>query len=212
MSRLVNPESILLLGGFSEIIELCADAGVKIAGILTPVKEKQIRGIPVLGDDAAAAGLSRDLRKLPLVLGVGGASRRRQLYDFYRDLGFDFASLIHPSARISPSARLGKGLILDIDTNVSSDVVIGDLVVVNVRGNIMHDSTVGDFSIISPNAVILGRVTIGADVNIGSNCTILPSLTVGDGAVVGAGAVVTRPVAAGTVVVGNPARELRRAD
>ncbi|MEM6636401.1 MAG: sugar O-acetyltransferase [Pseudomonadota bacterium] len=49
-------------------------------------------------------------------------------------------------------------------------------------------------------------VSIGANVWIGGAALILPGVTVGDDAIVGAGAVVTRDVAAGTTVVGNPAR------
>ncbi|MGR3484074.1 MAG: sugar O-acetyltransferase [Paracoccaceae bacterium] len=56
----------------------------------------------------------------------------------------------------------------------------------------------------------MGRpVTIGANVWIGGGALILPGVTVGDDAVIGAGAVVTRDVAAGVTVAGNPARPLR---
>lgn len=51
-------------------------------------------------------------------------------------------------------------------------------------------------------------VTIGRNVWIGGGALILPGVTVGDDAIVGAGAVVTRDVAPGTTVVGNPARPL----
>jgi len=44
------------------------------------------------------------------------------------------------------------------------------------------------------------------DVAIGSGATIMCGLRIGRGAVIGAGAVVTRDVAPGTTVVGNPAR------
>ncbi len=54
-------------------------------------------------------------------------------------------------------------------------------------------------------------ITIGANVWLGGGAIVLPGVTVGEDAVVGAGAVVTRDVAPGTVVVGNPARVLRRA-
>jgi len=45
--------------------------------------------------------------------------------------------------------------------------------------------------------------------SIGSGATILCGVTIGEDAIVGAGAVVTRDVAARTVVAGNPARVLR---
>ena len=46
--------------------------------------------------------------------------------------------------------------------------------------------------------------------SIGSNATILCGITIGEGALVGAGAVVTRDVPPNTVVVGNPAKVLRK--
>ena len=51
-------------------------------------------------------------------------------------------------------------------------------------------------------------VKIGADVWIGGGTIILPGITIGDGAVIGAGSVVTRDVAAGQTVAGNPARQI----
>lgn len=52
-------------------------------------------------------------------------------------------------------------------------------------------------------------ITIGDNVWIGGMAVICPGVTLGDDAVVGAGAVVTRDVAPGMVVVGNPARVVR---
>jgi acetyltransferase-like isoleucine patch superfamily enzyme len=45
---------------------------------------------------------------------------------------------------------------------------------------------------------------------IGSNATILPGITIGARALVGAGAVVTKDIAPGAVVAGNPARPLSK--
>jgi len=53
-------------------------------------------------------------------------------------------------------------------------------------------------------------VRIGSDCWIGGGAIILPGVTIGDGAVIGAGSVVTRDVAAGVTVVGNPARVVSR--
>ena len=52
-------------------------------------------------------------------------------------------------------------------------------------------------------------ITIGTDAWIGGGAILLPGITVGDGAIVAAGAVVTRDVAPGASVGGNPARALR---
>ena len=45
--------------------------------------------------------------------------------------------------------------------------------------------------------------------SIGSNATILGGITIGENALVGAGAVVTKDVAANTIVAGNPARVIK---
>ncbi|ACS87211.1 DapH/DapD/GlmU-related protein [Musicola paradisiaca] len=53
------------------------------------------------------------------------------------------------------------------------------------------------------------EVVIGHDVWIGHGAIVLPGVSIGNGAIVGAGSVVTKPVPAWTLVVGNPARILR---
>ena len=55
-----------------------------------------------------------------------------------------------------------------------------------------------------------GDTVIGNDVWIGQNAVILPGVHIGDGAIIGANSVVGSDVDPYTVVVGNPARVLRR--
>jgi acetyltransferase-like isoleucine patch superfamily enzyme len=56
----------------------------------------------------------------------------------------------------------------------------------------------------------LERTLVKRRAAIGSGAVILPGITIGAGAIVGAGAVVTRDVSDGAIVVGNPAKVLRR--
>ena len=55
-----------------------------------------------------------------------------------------------------------------------------------------------------------GDTVIGNDVWIGQNAVVLPGVHIGDGAIIGANSVVGSDVAPYTIVVGNPARVLRR--
>ena len=55
-----------------------------------------------------------------------------------------------------------------------------------------------------------GNTVIGNDVWIGQNAVILPGVQIGDGAIIGANSVVGSDVAPYTIVVGNPARVLRK--
>ena len=55
-----------------------------------------------------------------------------------------------------------------------------------------------------------GDTVIGNDVWIGQNAVILPGVHIGDGAIIGASSVVGRDVEPYTIVVGNPARPVRK--
>lgn len=57
---------------------------------------------------------------------------------------------------------------------------------------------------------IKGDTVIGNDVWIGQNSVILPGVYIGDGAVIGANSVVGSDVDPYTIVVGNPARKIRK--
>ncbi len=55
-------------------------------------------------------------------------------------------------------------------------------------------------------------VTVGPNVWIGGGAILLPGVTIGEDAVIGAGSIVTRDVAPGATVMGNPAQPRIRGD
>ena len=111
------------------------------------------------------------------------------------------------------------------------NIVLGDQVFLNAGCTILDTARVriGDQCQLGPNVQIYCAehhqdpvlrnveglekalpVTLGNRVWIGGGAIILAGVTIGDGAVVGAGSVVTRDVAPGAIVVGNPARAIER--
>ena len=60
------------------------------------------------------------------------------------------------------------------------------------------------------NLPLKGDTVIGNDVWIGQNAVILPGVHIGDGAIIGANCVVGKDVEPYTVVIGNPAKVLRK--
>ncbi len=111
--------------------------------------------------------------------------------------------------------RIGPGAILCGFSHVTSNAVIGRHFHANIYSYVAHDCVVGDFVTLAPGAKINGNVVLEDHTYVGTGAVIKQGspgkpTVIGKGAVVGMGAVVTRSVAPGVTVVGNPARELDR--
>jgi len=202
--------TVILIGGFHEIIELCEDSDIEIRGIIDNIIVNEYMGYPVIGTDHDAPVIPAKFKKYPLILTPDQPQIRERLSIYYSALGYTFTSLISKKACISRSAIIGNGTVIQNGVNISSSTHIGNFVKVNTNANIMHDSTIGDFSTIAPDAVILGRVTVQNSCYIGSNSTILPGILIGGKTTVGAGAVVTKNTGESDTVIGIPAKRLTK--
>ncbi|KMK65656.1 serine acetyltransferase [Puniceibacterium sp. IMCC21224] len=85
----------------------------------------------------------------------------------------------------------------------------GGLRLTHPQGIVIHpDAVIGVNCMIFHQVTLAGSVVLGGHVDIGTGAKLIGPLQVGDDARIGANAVVTRDVAAGTTVAGNPARVL----
>jgi serine O-acetyltransferase len=103
---------------------------------------------------------------------------------------------------IHPGARIGRRLVIDHGMGV----VIGETSEVGDDVYLYHQVTLGGTSSVRAKR----HPTLGNGVIVGAGAKILGAITIGDNARVGSNAVVLQPVAAGTTVVGIPARPVDR--
>lgn len=110
--------------------------------------------------------------------------------------------------------------------SIGNQVVISNNCVIGGQGGL----TVGNYVMIGHNSTIItanhgtslpdipmirqpldtAPIIIQDDVWLGANVVILPGVTIGQGAVVGAGSIVTKDVEPYAIVVGNPAKPIRK--
>jgi acetyltransferase EpsM len=163
--------------------------------------DETLLGLPVTWvGDAAALAADHDA-----VCAVG-TTRRKAFVEHAEALGFRFARVVHPSAVVSPAAKLGAGCIICPATVIGAGSRLGSHVILNRGALVGHHTTIGDFATISPGANIAGSARLGAQAFIGMGALVLDQREVGEGAIVGAGAVVTHDVPPRTHVHGVPAR------
>lgn len=127
--------------------------------------------------------------------------------------------VIRSNTVIGDGCLIGHGVVFEGDNWIGADTRIGNKSILT-RGVKIGDRVFIGAHLIGANDPECRRrkhmpgsppfvplpYEIGSDVRIGVGVIILPGVKVGDGALLGAGSVVTKDVAAGTQVMGSPAR------
>ena len=171
-----------------------------------------IAGVPVLGSLNVLPRLLQQRKGFRAVIAIGDNRIRRTYAAKVAAAGIELVSAVHPSAIVSPSATVGRNVVIAAGAIIATEAVIGDSVLVNTGAIVDHECHVGDGVHICPGAKLSGRVTVGAGAFIGLGATVIQCLEIGAEAIVGAGAVVIHDVEPGATVVGVPARIIRSQD
>jgi len=125
---------------------------------------------------------------------------------------------------VLPEAQIGNECNICSHCFIENDVIVGDRVTVKCGVQLWDGLRIENDVFIGPNVTftndmqprskqypeVFYQTIIREGASIGANATILPGIEIGQGAMVGAGAVVTKSVAAGLTVVGNPAKEINK--
>lgn len=150
----------------------------------------------------------------PCVLALGNPAAKRRLAERIGDAGGRSCSFHDRPGYAFAEATVGIGSYVQAPSYIGPDSHLGEHVAVMAMTTIGHDVRIGSYCTICPSCTIGGQVVIESEVFLGAGCIVLNGrpgkpLVVGAGATVAAGAVVTKSVAPGSTVMGNPARPLR---
>lgn len=126
-----------------------------------------------------------------------------------RELNYHFPNLIHPSVDMN-FVKIGEGCIVSHGCILGGFIKIGDFVTLRNHCQINHDTVIQDHVFVGPGANIGSSVLLKKHSFIGQGAIVMRGVTVGEGSLVGAGAVVTKDVPPNTVVIGIPAKPMKK--
>ena len=148
-----------------------------------------------------------------VALAIANSGVRERLAQRCAENGVRPWSVTAANVIVMDDVQVGEGAILYPFVTLTSNIRIGRYFHANLYSYVEHDCLIGDFVTFAPSVRCNGNVVIEDHVYIGAGAIIKQGkpgrpLVIGRGAVVGMGAVVTKDIAPGVTVVGNPARPL----
>lgn len=198
-------------GGHAAVVaDAAVAAGFVLAGVLSEDRpssdgEPPFGGVPWLGDPGQPSTPLEDLvsRGARVHAAIGDATLRRAWLETRLDAA---ATVIHPSASVSPSATIGAGVFIGPRAVVNARALLETGTIVNSGAIVEHDAWVGAYAHVAPGAILLGAARAGEASLVGAGSVVLPGIEIGSGSTLGAGSVATESVDANTIAVGAPAR------
>ncbi|RDJ25199.1 hexapeptide transferase [Bosea caraganae] len=208
----MTPLVILGAGGHGRVVHELVSAlgGFSIVGFLDiGVQQSSLHRSPILGGDDLLPQLwSQGVRHAFVALGQNRL--RQQVGAKVRALNFGQPCLVHPSAFVAPSARLGDGALVMARAVLGTDAALGEHAILNTGAIVDHDGMLADACHVAPGCALAGQVTVGARTLVGVGSSVRPGITIGADVVIGAGSAVVSDLPDGVWVGGAPAKLLRK--
>lgn len=206
-----NPVIIIGNGGHASVLtEILVATNREILGFTALSEEENQFGLRYLGLDQCI--LNFEPNSIELVLGIGTvnvSNIRANIFSFFKNKGYKFANVVHPSTIISPSVKLGEGVQIMAGTVLQTNVSIADNTIVNTSSLLDHDCFICEHVHIAPGCMLSGSVYVGKGSHIGTGTTVIQGIKIGDYCLVGAGSVVLGSLNDYQKAYGVPAKEVK---
>ncbi len=173
------------------------------------LRSRLVNGAPIECGLAEALAAARDCE---MIVALGNPDRRIELARRIRDAGVPLLNAIHPSAVVTASAILGRGIVVGATAVINSNAQVADNVVVNTGAVVEHDCWVAEGAAVGPGAHLGGRVVLGRCAFVGTGAILNSRVAVGERSIIGAGAVVIRSLPDRVLALGVPARVVEQLD
>lgn len=195
-----------------EVVDIVEDTGRFDVSVFIENHDPAKAGEMLLGLPVVWIGEAAPLAADHLALCSLGTTRRRRFVEDVAAMGFGFATVVHPTARVSRRSVVGEGSFLSAGVIVAANTRLERQVLVNRGVLVGHDTVIGEFVTLSPGANVAGGVTIGPGTYVGMGARVLDRIRIGAGSVIAAGALVTKDVPDRVQVRGTPARVVKEYD
>lgn len=139
---------------------------------------------------------------------IGDIDIKKQLIAKLKERGAEFLTLIHPTAIVVDTAKIGEGVIIAPFCSVSDYAKLDDFVMMNGYASCGHDCHVGKHCILSPYSALNGFAVLEDEVFLGTHATVTAYKKVGYKSKVSANSVVMRDVPPNSMVFGVPGKTI----
>ena len=128
---------IIGAGTYGEVyLAYLQEAGVDIVGFLDDNKDLHgslVKGVRVLGGTDLLSSLRDTYQVEAVYCPIGNNKLRVRFLSLANQLGYQTPNYIHPSAIISPSVVIGKGVYVLLNTSIMPYVTIQDYVMISMN-------------------------------------------------------------------------------
>lgn len=100
---------------------------------------------------------------------IGNAETRVLWLNKLKSAGYSLATLVHPQASVSPSAKIGDGSIVEPMAVVQSNAVVGEGSMIASGAVVKHNATVGNGCYIDCNSVVSAGAKVPDGVKVFAN-------------------------------------------